>query len=136
MNRSALTVERALWWGPGLVLVLVLAVAPLLFTDFYLSQVITKALWLGIAAASLIFLAAYGGMVSLAQVGLYGVAGMTYANLVLADGGSSAAWNPWLHVIARMALAQKNPARRCGGAPDQFDQPSHRGWWPAPGGGA
>ena len=57
------------------------------------------------AAASLIFLAAYGGMVSLAQVGLYGVAGMTYANLVLADGGSAAAWNPWLAVIAALIVA-------------------------------
>ena len=34
------------------------------------------------AAASLIFLAAYGGMVSLAQVALYGVAGFTIGNLV------------------------------------------------------
>ena len=68
MNRSALTVERALWWGPGLALVLILVLAPLLFTDFYLSQVITKALWLGIAAASLIFLAAYVGMVSLGRL--------------------------------------------------------------------
>jgi branched-chain amino acid transport system permease protein len=47
------------------VAVLVLLLAPLLFTDFYLSAVITKALWLGIAAASLIFLAGYAGMVSL-----------------------------------------------------------------------
>jgi branched-chain amino acid transport system permease protein len=44
-------------------------------------------------------------MVSLAQVGLYGVAGMTYANLVLADGGSSAAWNPWLALIAALIVA-------------------------------
>ena len=39
------------------------------FTDFFLSQILTKALWLGLAAASLIFLSAYGGMVSLGQVG-------------------------------------------------------------------
>jgi branched-chain amino acid transport system permease protein len=95
VNRSALTVERALWWGPGLAIVLILAFAPLLFTDFYLSQVMTKALWLGIAAASLIFLAAYVGMVSLGQVALYGIAGFTMANLVAADGGSPTAWNPW-----------------------------------------
>jgi branched-chain amino acid transport system permease protein len=71
-------------------------VAPLIFTDFFVSVILTKSLWLGIAAASLIFLSAYGGMVSLAQVGIYGVAGMTYANLVLADGGNAAAWSPWL----------------------------------------
>ena len=81
------------------------ALAPLVTTDFFLNVILTKALWLGVAAASLIFLAAYGGMVSLAQVGLYGVAGMTYANLVLADGGSAAAWNPWLAVVAALVVA-------------------------------
>ncbi|HET9739195.1 MAG TPA: branched-chain amino acid ABC transporter permease [Solirubrobacteraceae bacterium] len=81
------------------------ALAPLIVDDFFLNVILTKALWLGVAAASLIFLAAYGGMVSLAQVGLYGVAGMTYANLVLADGGSAAAWNPWLALIAALVVA-------------------------------
>ena len=100
MTRSALTVERALWWGPALVILVALVLGPLLFTDFYLSQVITKALWLGIAAASLIFLAAYVGMVSLGQVGLYGIAGFTMANLAQADGGSPTAWNPWLATLA------------------------------------
>ena len=79
---------------------LVLLLAPLLFTDFYLSAVITKALWLGIAAASLIFLAGYVGMISLGQVALYGIAGFTMANLVAADGGSPITWNPWLGTLA------------------------------------
>ncbi len=105
MNQRALTVERALWWGPGLAIVLILAFAPLLFTDFYLSQVITKALWLGIAAASLIFLAAYVGMVSLGQVALYGVAGFTMANLVAADGGSAIALNPWVGTLLGILAA-------------------------------
>ena len=105
MNRSAVTLERALWWGPGLVLILVLVLAPLLFSDFYLSAVITKALWLGIAAASLIFLAAYVGMVSLAQTALYGIAGFTMANLVAADGGSNIAWNPWLATLVGILAA-------------------------------
>ena len=87
------------------VIVVVAALAPLYTTDFFLNVILTKALWLGVAAASLIFLAAYGGMVSLAQVGLYGVAGMTYANLVLADGGSGVAWNPWLAVIGALVVA-------------------------------
>jgi branched-chain amino acid transport system permease protein len=98
--RSALFVERALWWAPGMVVVVVLAAAPLLFTDFYLSAVLTKALWLGIAAVSLTFLAGYVGMVSLGQVALYGIAGFTMANLVTADGGSAIAWNPWLGALA------------------------------------
>jgi branched-chain amino acid transport system permease protein len=105
MSGRGLTLERALWWGPGLLFVLVLLVAPLLFTDFYLSQVITKGLWLGIAAASLIFLAAYVGMVSLGQVALYGVAGFTMANLVEADGGSAIALNPWVATLLGILVA-------------------------------
>jgi branched-chain amino acid transport system permease protein len=94
-----------LTWPFLAVVVLIAALAPLVVSDFFLNVILTKALWLGVAAASLIFLAAYGGMVSLAQVGLYGVAGMTYANLVLADGGSAAAWNPWLAVVAALIVA-------------------------------
>jgi branched-chain amino acid transport system permease protein len=105
MTRPALVVERALWWIPGLAIVLVLLLAPLLFTDFYLSAVITKALWLGIAAASLIFLAGYVGMISLGQVALYGIAGFTMANLVAADGGSPIAWNPWFAALAGILVA-------------------------------
>jgi branched-chain amino acid transport system permease protein len=85
--------------------VVVAALAPLYTSDFFLNVILTKALWLGVAAASLIFLAAYGGMVSLGQVGLYGIAGMTYANLVLADGGNAAAWSPWLAVVAALVVA-------------------------------
>jgi branched-chain amino acid transport system permease protein len=99
------TAERALRLAPGLVAVAILAFAPLLFSEFYLSAVLTKALWLGVAAASLIFLAAYAGMVSLGQVALYGIAGFTMANLVAADGGAETAWNPWAGAIAGIAAA-------------------------------
>ncbi len=87
------------------VVVLVAALAPLVVSDFFTSVILTKALWLGVAAASLIFLSAYAGMVSLAQVGVYGVAGMTFANLVEADGGSAAAWSPWLAAIGAIVVA-------------------------------
>jgi branched-chain amino acid transport system permease protein len=92
-------------WTTVAVVVALAALAPLVFTDFFLSVILTKSLWLGIAAASLIFLSAYGGMVSLAQVGIYGVAGMAFANLVLADGGAAAAWSPWIATIAAILLA-------------------------------
>jgi branched-chain amino acid transport system permease protein len=95
---------RLSWIGLGVVVV-VACLAPLVVTDFFLSVILTKTLWLGIAAASLVFLAAFGGMVSLAQVGIYGIAGMTYANLVLADGGNAAEWAPWLAVIAALVIA-------------------------------
>jgi branched-chain amino acid transport system permease protein len=92
-------------WPVLAAIVVLAAIAPLFTSDFFLNIILTKALWLGVAAASLIFLAAYGGMVSLAQVGLYGVAGMTYANLVLADGGSGAAWNPWIALVVALVAA-------------------------------
>ena len=87
------------------VALLLLVFAPLIFTDFFVSAILTKALWLGIAAASLIFLASYAGMVSLGQVGLYAIAGMMFANLVAADGGLDAAWNPWLATVAALVIA-------------------------------
>jgi branched-chain amino acid transport system permease protein len=99
------TLERALRLGPALVAVLVLVLAPLIFSDFYLSAVITKALWLGIAAVSLTFLAGYVGMVSLGQVALYGIAGFTAANLVEADGGSKVALNPWAATLLGLVAA-------------------------------
>jgi branched-chain amino acid transport system permease protein len=83
----------------------VLLLAPLIFSDYFVSVILTKAIWLGIAAASLIFLSSYGGMVSLAQVGLYGIAGFAMANLVAADGGVAAAWTPWLAVFAGILVA-------------------------------
>ena len=92
-------------WLAIVVVVVIASLAPLVFTDFFVSVILTKALWLGVAAASLIFLSAYGGMVSLAQVGLYGIAGMTFANLVAADGGLAAAWGPWPATIAALVVA-------------------------------
>jgi branched-chain amino acid transport system permease protein len=74
-------------------------------SDFFLGQILGRALWLGIAAASLIFLAGYGGMVSLAQTALYGIAGFTMANLVMADGGLPQEWPAWAGVVAGVAVA-------------------------------
>jgi branched-chain amino acid transport system permease protein len=92
-------------WGAATVVLVVLALGPLIFSDFFLSALLTKALWLGIAAASLIFLAGYGGMVSLAQTGLYGVAGFTMANLVTSDGGATLTWDPWAGVVVGIVAA-------------------------------
>jgi branched-chain amino acid transport system permease protein len=74
-------------------------------SDFFLSAILTQAIWLGLVALSLIFLAGYGGMVSLAQVGVFGVSGFTYGNLVLADGGVKTAWNPWPAVVVALMVA-------------------------------
>ena len=50
--------------------------------DYSLDTILTQAFFFGIAAASLIFLAAYGGMVSLAQIALFGIAGFVLGNVV------------------------------------------------------
>jgi branched-chain amino acid transport system permease protein len=97
------TLSRKGWIALAGVVVVAL-LAPLVVSDFWVTQILTKSLWLGLAAASLIFLSAYGGMVSLGQVAVYGTAGLTYANLVAADGGSPAAWSPWLAVVGAVAV--------------------------------
>jgi branched-chain amino acid transport system permease protein len=98
------TLTRAGWISLAAVTVVAI-LASFVVSDFWLSQILTKALWLGLAAASLIFLSAYAGMVSLGQVAIYGTAGMTYANLVAADGGNPAEWTPWLAVIGALVVA-------------------------------
>jgi branched-chain amino acid transport system permease protein len=74
------------------------------FGDKFLNIVLTQVLWLGIAAASLIFLAGYGGMVSLAQTALYGISGFVMGNAVQADGGLKAAVDPWTGVVIAIAV--------------------------------
>ena len=76
-----------------------LALVPLVVTDYFLTAVAIKTLWLGIAAASLIFLAAYGGMVSLAQTALYGVSAYAVADLVVHHG-----WGPWRAIAAGIVV--------------------------------
>jgi len=92
------------WLGVAAVAV-VLLLAPVIFSDFFYGVLLSKALWLGLVAMSLIFLSSYGGMVSLAQVGIFGVAGMTMANLGAAEGGLDVAINPWLAALLGIAAA-------------------------------
>jgi branched-chain amino acid transport system permease protein len=84
----------------GILAFLVLAPPLHVVSDFNLSQVGIRALWLGMAAASVVFLASYGGMVSLAQAGIYGVAGFTYADLVVKLG-----WSQWPAIVCGLAIA-------------------------------
>ena len=94
-------IERAIGMG-ALVLV---AIGPALFDDYWLGFILTQTFLIGIAAASLIFLSAYGGMVSLAQVALYGIAGFTLGNMVTTEGkGLHLGWDPWLGVVLAIAI--------------------------------
>jgi branched-chain amino acid transport system permease protein len=95
-------VERVIGVG-GLALV---AVGPLIFSAYFVDTLLTQTFWLGIAAASLIFLSAYGGMISLAQTSLYGIAAFALGNMV-AKGevkGLHLGLDPWLAVVLAIAI--------------------------------
>jgi branched-chain amino acid transport system permease protein len=103
MNRETKTlVERGLAVG-ALVLV---ALGPLLFNDYWVNFILTQTFLIGIAAASLIFLSAYGGMISLAQVALYGIAGFALGNMVTQaeSKGLNLGWDPWLSVVLAILI--------------------------------
>ncbi len=90
-----------------MLLVAVLGIsAPLFGSSFFVNFVLTRTLILGIAAASLIFLSAYGGMVSLSQFLIAGVAAFAVGNAVTTSGnGLHLGWNPWLGMVTAIALA-------------------------------
>jgi branched-chain amino acid transport system permease protein len=106
VDRSKRAAERLV----GVAAILVALLAPLVFSDFYVNAILTQALILGIGAASLIFLSAYGGMISLAQTGLMGIAGYALANMVTqrVPGGETKGlllgWNPTLALVAAIVF--------------------------------
>jgi branched-chain amino acid transport system permease protein len=87
---------------------LVLAVlAPFYLSSYWIGSLLTQMLFLGVVAASLIFLSAYGGMVSLAQVAVYGIAGFVYGNLTTNGNtkGLNLGWSPWVGIVVGIAIA-------------------------------
>lgn len=88
------------------VLVLLLAVLPSLAPAFFINFVMTQTMMLGLAAATIVFLARYGGLVSLAQFLLFGVAGFMFGNAALESGarGLTLGWHPWVAVGFALAV--------------------------------
>ena len=81
-------------------------IMPLISNNFFLSEIFGATLILGTIALSLMFLAGYGGMVSLMQLTLAGFAG--YMAAVFGVSGSaniSLFWPWWLAAPMAMALA-------------------------------
>jgi branched-chain amino acid transport system permease protein len=78
--------------------VALLAAVPVVFTRYFTGAVAVETLYLGLAAASLTFLAGYGGMVSLAQTALFGVAGFVTAKLMV-----DAGLGPWPAALLAIA---------------------------------
>jgi len=106
LDATKTAAERAI----GVAALVLAVLAPVLVSDFWLNSILTQALILGIGAASLIFLSAYGGMISLAQTGLMGIAGYALANMVTqrVPGGETKGlllgWDPTLSLVLAILL--------------------------------
>jgi branched-chain amino acid transport system permease protein len=88
------------------VVLLALLLYPWVATPFFTFQIGAQALALGLIALSLTFLAGYGGMLSLAQMTVAGIAG--YAVAIFATSGTaeiSLGWPWWLAVLMALVIA-------------------------------
>jgi branched-chain amino acid transport system permease protein len=88
-----------------LLIVLLLLVLPALTSAFFINSVMTQTMILGLAAATIVFLAKYGGMTSLAQLLLFGIAGFMFGNAALEAGarGLNLGWGPWSAIAFAVA---------------------------------
>jgi branched-chain amino acid transport system permease protein len=92
----------------ALILVIVWPAAGL--SDYWTHQILIQTFLFGIAASSLIFLSAYGGMVSLAQTALFGITGVILGNLATKGGpggtskGLHLGWDPTLALVVAIVL--------------------------------
>jgi branched-chain amino acid transport system permease protein len=83
-----------------------LLLLPAFGSDFFVDFVMTRALMLGLAASTIVFLSGYGGMTSLAQWLIFGVAGFAVGNIVAESGrGMKLGWAPWTAVPIALAVA-------------------------------
>ncbi|HEX9523248.1 MAG TPA: branched-chain amino acid ABC transporter permease [Reyranella sp.] len=91
------------------VVLLAVLVYPWVATPFFIYQIGGQALALGLIALSLTFLGGYGGMVSLAQMSIAGLAGYMVAIFGIAGeaqgGASSLGWPWWIAVPIGVAIA-------------------------------
>jgi branched-chain amino acid transport system permease protein len=78
---------------------LVICLVPVLTSTYFTSAVAVTTLWFGLGAASITFLSSYGGMLSLTQTGLFGLAGLVAAKLMVELG-----WNGWLAALVAIGV--------------------------------
>jgi branched-chain amino acid transport system permease protein len=80
------------------------------WSSYWSHTILLETFIFGMAAASLVFLSAYGGMVSLAQTALFGIAGIILGNLATKGGpggtskGLHLGWDPTVALIVAIAL--------------------------------
>jgi branched-chain amino acid transport system permease protein len=94
----------------GIGLLVLLAAGPAIFNDYWIATILTQTLFFGIAASSLIFLYAYGGMISLAQTALMGISAYLLGNMVtqrIPGGetkGLTLGWDPTLALVLAIVI--------------------------------
>lgn len=94
------TIVRCALW------LLALCIYPLVATPFFIYQIGAQTLVLGLIALSLSVLAGLGGMVSLSQMTVAGIAAYVVAILGTSSVGAiSLGWAPWLAVIVALAAS-------------------------------
>jgi branched-chain amino acid transport system permease protein len=98
-------------WVIGAAILAFAIFAPALVgTGSWIDPLLTPTLIFGLGVASLIFLSAYGGMISLAQTALMGIAGYAIGNMVSAGGaggeskGLALGWDPTLSVVLALVI--------------------------------
>lgn len=102
LDKQVATARHA-WAIKAVACLALLLVYPWLATPFFIYQIGAQALVLGTIALSLTFLAGYGGMVSLSQMTVAGVAAYTVAIVGTSSVTEiSLGWAPWLAVIVAL----------------------------------
>ena len=112
---DALTDTQQPWWSRigvwPISLVALLLIYPVIASDFFVFQIGAYSIILGILGLSLMLLAGYGGMVSLAQITVAGIAGYTIAifgtNSVAEHGFG---WSWWVLVPFAILVASLSAA--------------------------
>ncbi len=105
MNPRAWTTKQQLERGMAAVTIVIAALAPTFLNANWTNNILTETFLFGLAASSLIFLSAYGGMVSLAQTALAGISGIILGNIVTQGGeggvskGLHLGWDPTLGLV-------------------------------------
>ena len=99
---------KSLWETPrygvertiALAVLILVVIWPVAFSTYYAHQILTQVFFVGIVAASVTFLSAYGGMVSFAQIALFGISGFVYGNATTHDSkGLNLGLSPWVGIL-------------------------------------
>ncbi|GIU95523.1 MAG: ABC transporter ATP-binding protein [Gaiellaceae bacterium] len=110
MSSLALDPKVAVERVVGVGVLVLLAAGPAVFNDYWISTILTQTLFFGIAASSLVFLYAYGGMISLAQTALMGISAYLLGNMVTqrVPGGETKGltlgWDPTLALVLAIVI--------------------------------